>query len=546
MMQHLSKWQDFVEHCKAVREYTLLELFQHRLDRVDQLTLEAAGIHIDFSKNHITADTLKVFAKLCKEAKFSQSISSMLSGEKINETEQRAVLHTALRARDDRKVMVDDVDVMPEIRAVQHKMLQFVEAVYQKQWKGYTGKAITDVVNIGIGGSDLGPRMVVDALKPYAQDRVNVHFIANVDGADMTQVLANLNPERTLFIIASKSFTTQETLLNAKTARFWLLSKMKKVECLNHHCVAITSAVERAVKFGINADNCFALWDFVGGRYSLWSAVGLPIMFAIGSKHYAQLLEGAFQMDEHFRSAPIEQNLPFILAMVGVIYNNIWDLDTHAIIPYANDLQWLPNYLQQADMESNGKSVSMKGVPIRYATAPIIWGGVGTNGQHAFHQLLYQGTVTVPVDFILPLRSHYDAEDHQVTLVANCLAQAQAMMEGRSYDQAMHANAGYGLNELTLLKLVPHQVVMGNKPSTMIYMEALTPETLGALIALYEHKIFVQSLVWNINAFDQWGVELGKQLSKPILEALQNADADIEHIDASTLSLMEAYQRAKF
>ena len=543
-MRHLMSWKQFASHCQEVRQFSLQELFSADPCRVEELTFSAAGLHIDLSKNHINQETLKRFNTLCQEAELNQAVSNMFEGEIINQTEQRAVLHTVLRKQDNKPVYVDGVDVMLEIHETQQKMQTFVERIYSGEWTGFTGKKITDIVSIGIGGSDLGPRMVVEALQPFHQNRVKVHFVANVDGADIASVLEHLDPETTLFIVMSKSFTTQETLLNAKTARIWLLDKLKKVRAVAQHCVAVTNALDHAKQFGISKKNCFAMWDFVGGRYSLWSAIGLPIMLAVGPDNFWQLLKGAAQMDAHFQDAPVAENLPALLAMTGIVYNNVWNLRSHVIIPYSENLHSLPAYLQQADMESNGKSVNRKGIPINYNTGSVIWGGVGTNGQHAFHQLLHQGTVTVPIDFILPLRSQYHVGEHHAVLVANCLAQSQALMEGKSYDQATIECQAQGLNEVDTIRLAPHKVVAGNKPSTMIYFDNLTPKTLGALIALYEHKIFVQSIIWQINAFDQWGVELGKQLGKSILAALKGEQV-LSKVDGSTRALIEAYRRRK-
>lgn len=538
---HLKTWPEFVKHIEAVKSHTLLELFDKNFGQAEDLTFHGAGLSIDFSKNHITRDTPRLFSKLCQSAKLSRKIMDMFEGEAINLSEDRAVLHTALRQQDDTPVIVGSTDIIPAIRATQKKMADFVNAVFKQKWTGYTNKAITDVVNIGIGGSDLGPKMVVQGLRPFHQHKVNVHFAANVDSSDLIPTLAKLNPETTLFIIASKTFTTQETLLNATSARQWLLTELKDDKAVAKHFVAVTSAIDNAVNFGIAEENCFAMWDFVGGRYSLWSAIGLPIMFAVGPKHFHGLLKGAAEMDTHFKNTPFDKNLPILMAMIQMIYGNICELDTHAIIPYANDLKYLADYLQQAEMESNGKLMNIEGSPVQYATSPIIWGGVGTNGQHAYHQLLHQGRVTVPVDFILPMRAHDDQLDHQLALVANCLAQSQALMCGAPFDVLLKQMLAEGYEEIVALGLIPQRMIPGNKPSTTIVMDQLTPETLGALIALYEHKIFVLSILWRINAFDQWGVELGKKLGKPILAALKGDDRGMKHMDDSTLLLIETF-----
>lgn len=542
-MLNFNGWPHFEAQCQRIQGKRLADLFAHDAQRVKNLTFSAADLHIDLSKTHIDLQLIDTFVPLCQEAGYAQGVEALFSGAKINVSEQRAVLHTALRQQEDTPVCVDGVDVMPEIRQTQQKMRAWVEQIYTGQWRGCTGQAITDVVNIGIGGSDLGPRMVVEALRPYHQNKVNVHFVANMDPADLSRVLQGLTPATTLFIVASKSFTTQETLANARAARQWLLAAQQDETALSAHFIAITSAVDRAVAFGVLQENCFAMWDFVGGRYSLWSAIGLVIMLAIGSDNFTQLLQGAAAMDTHFRTTPVAENLPALLAMVGIVYGNVWQLTSHAVIPYAEDLHVLPAYLQQVEMESNGKSVNCQGMPLHYHTSPVIWGGVGSNGQHMFHQLLHQGTVTVPVDFVIPFGLQQSSNPQQTALVANGLAQAQALMSGCSHAQVVGALLAQGMSKAQAVKLAPHKVIVGNKPSTTILFEQLKPKTLGALIALYEHKIFVQSMIWQINAFDQFGVVLGKQLGQSILSVLQEGAALSDMDDDTMATIIREYRR---
>lgn len=487
----------FATHIAELKKLSLNDLFAQDKKRYEQYQVNAAGLCLDFSRQPITLETLKLLDRFVEEANLKNKVNAMFQGEKINTSEARAVLHVALRGSTD----------IPELNSqIKHefdKVSQCVTKLHAQAWLGATQKPITDVVNIGIGGSDLGPRMVVATLKPYHNPTLKVHFIANVDAIDIDETLKTLNPETTLFIVASKSFTTEETLLNANTAKKWLTQKLKGD--VSQHFIAITAKPEKAMAWGIKADHIFAMWDFVGGRYSLWSSIGLPIALQIGMEHFKSLLNGAKALDQHFTSAKPSENLPLLLAFLSILNQNFYGAESHAVLPYNQHLNLLPNYLQQVDMESNGKSVTQQGTPVEYQTGVVLWGGVGTNGQHSFHQLLHQGTLRIPVDFILPLKAHHSYQNHQDALIANCLAQAEALRQGNS---AQNPNSA---------KLVP-----GNKPSNIIFMESLTPATLGALIALYEHKIFSQSLIWDINAFDQWGVELGKQLAKPLEQKIKN------------------------
>jgi glucose-6-phosphate isomerase len=491
--------------------------------------LSAAGLTLDYSKNRINEKEIGLFIQLMGEIKLKEKIEAMFSGEKINITENRAVLHTALRNRSAEPVFVDGENVMPKINAVLQKMRVFSDKVRSGEWKGQTGKAITDIVNIGIGGSDLGPKMVCEALKFYAPAGLKAHFVSNVDGTQITETLKNLNPETTLFIIASKTFTTIETLTNAETARDWLLKKLKEPSAVAKHFVAVSTAAEKVAEFGIDTKNMFEFWDWVGGRYSVCSAIGLIIALFIGMDHFEEFLEGAHEMDVHFRNSAFEQNMPVILALLGVWYRNFYHAETEAVIAYDDYLKYFVSYLQQMDMESNGKSVTIDGEKIiDYKTGPVIWGGVGTDVQHSFHQLLHQGTDLIPVDFIVALSSLNPVGEHQDLLFSNCLAQAKALAEGRTHDEKGNA--------LPSCKVMP-----GNHPSNMILFEKLTPKVLGALIALYEHKVFVQGKIWGVNSFDQWGVELGKILAKVIGPDLKQG-SNLEKYDASTKNLIEMYR----
>lgn len=487
-------WQKLEQHHQAIRNQRIDAWFVEDPKRAERFSLQAAGLRLDYSKQHITAKTRDLLVNLAGQSGLAQAIESLFAGDKVNCTEQRPAWHTKLRANDD-----------PQVVASLEKMLEFATQIHQQQWRGYTGKPITDVVNLGIGGSDLGPRMVVEALAPFHVNSLKVHFVANVDGADISDCLASLNPETTLFIVASKSFSTEETLTNANTARTWLMQDAD-ASIVAKHFVAVSANVERAVAFGIIEDNIFEFWDWVGGRFSLWSAIGLPIGLAIGMENFQQLLAGAHAMDQHFATASFKHNMPVILALLSIWSINFDHCPSEAVIPYDQHLRLLPAYLQQLVMESNGKSVDKHGNQVDYATAVAIWGDVGTNGQHAFHQLLHQGMQTIPVDFIIVKQPQHNLTEHHRKLLANALAQSRALMLGKSDDN-------------------PHKVIAGNKPSNTILLEKLTPNTLGSLIALYEHKTFVQGIIWRINSFDQYGVELGKVIAKDIEKVLMQPDA---------------------
>ncbi len=529
-------WAALAAHRDAMAGQDLRQLFAADPGRAERLSLRLGDLLLDFSKNWLTADTMGLLCGLASAADLRGGIARMCAGERINATENRAVLHVALRNRANTPILVDGADVMPEVNAVLAQMRDFADRVRSGAWTGATGQAIEAVVNIGIGGSDLGPRMVVDALAPYARPGLASHFVSNVDGADMARTLARLDPARTLFVVASKTFTTQETMANAASARAWLVAKLGEKSVANHF-VAVSTNAEAVAAFGIDPANMFRFWDWVGGRFSLWSAIGLPIALAIDMDRFEELLAGAHAMDQHFREAPLERNLPATLALVGIWNTNMLGCETQAVLPYDQGLARFPAYLQQAEMESNGKSVTLAGQPVARGTAPVLFGEPGTNGQHAFYQLLHQGTRVVPADFIAAAQSHYDLPGHQAMLLANFLAQTEALMRGKTPDEVRAELTAQGLASDTLEAAIPHRVFAGNRPSNSILVRKLDPHTLGMLIALYEHKIFVQGHVWGINAFDQWGVELGKQLAGRILPELKGNMPPGEH-DSSTLQLM--------
>jgi len=536
-------WQTLWEHAEHLRRQHLRDLFAADPGRFDRFSLEGDELFLDYSKNHITDEVLEGLLALAEKADLGGWIERMFTGERINVTEDRAVLHVALRNRSNRPILVDGEDVMPEVNRVLAQMADFSERVRQGHWRGASGKAITDIVNIGIGGSDLGPRMVTTALRPYWHQRLRPHFVANIDGADMEEALEGLDPETTLFIIASKTFTTRETMTNAHTARRWFLERTGGDEgAIRHHFVAVSTNLEAVRAFGIHGDNMFRFWDWVGGRYSLWSAIGLPIVLMVGMERFEALLAGAHWMDEHFRHTEPARNLPVILGLLGVWYRNFLGASNHAILPYDHRLRLLPAYLQQADMESNGKGVTRDGEPIDYHSGPIVWGQPGTNGQHAFFQLMHQGTELVPADFILAVNSHHALEEHHRILMANCLAQTEALMKGKTEREVRAELEAAGLPPESIEALLPHKVFPGNKPSNTLLLTELTPRALGGLIALYEHRIFVESIVWRINAFDQWGVELGKQLAGVIETELADPGTRSDH-DASTAGLLSRIER---
>jgi len=513
-------------------------------DRFKQFSIQLDGLLLDYSKNRITAETLSLLCQLAEQAGVADWRAQMFAGEKINNTEGRAVLHTALRNRSDTPVLVDGEDVMPAVNRVIEQMGDFAERVRDGDWLGYTGKPIHDVVNIGIGGSDLGPQMVVQALRPYQHKRLKTHFVSNVDGAQIHEVLGHLDPETTLFIVSSKTFTTQETITNARAARRWLLQSVHHSQAVAKHFVAVSTNIPAVTRFGIDADNIFEFWDWVGGRYSLWSAIGLSIVLAVGKQHFIELLEGAHEMDQHFLNAPLEQNMPVVLALLGVWYSNFYGAETHAILPYDYVLRRLPMYLEQADMESNGKSVDRDGRAVDYATGPVIWGASGINGQHAFYQLIHQGTRMIPADLIVSMQAadpDYQAQ-HSI-MIANTFAQAEALMRGRNLDETFAGIDPDTRRGDEVQSRIRHMVFAGNHPSNMLLLDKITPHSLGMLLALYEHKIFVQGIIWNLNSFDQWGVELGKQLTQLILEEFEQSTDTHKH-DASTNTLINRYRHA--
>jgi glucose-6-phosphate isomerase len=529
-------------HQAAMAAVHMRDLFVSDPQRFERFSMQVGDLLLDYSKNRITEETMSLLVRLAEEADVAGWRERMFGGEKINNTENRAVLHVALRNRSNHPVIVDGEDVMPKVNAVIARMGAFAEKVRSGEWRGYSGERITDVVNIGIGGSDLGPQMVVQALKPYRHPRLKVHFISNIDGAHVKEALEALNPETTLFIVASKTFTTQETMTNAHTARAWFLAQSQAERHIAQHFVAVSTNREAVAAFGIDPANMFEFWDWVGGRYSLWSAIGLSIVLAVGVERFIELLEGAQEMDTHFRHAPLAQNMPVILALLGVWYNNFFGAESHAILPYDHYLRSLPAYLEQADMESNGKSVDRDGKVVDYATGAIVWGATGINGQHAFYQLLHQGTKMIPADFIVSVEPPTELQEHHDILVANFLAQTEALMRGRTREETQREMGSLEGGSARAGQFVSHKVFDGNHPSNAILLQKLTPHALGMLIALYEHKIFVQGVLWNLNSYDQWGVELGKQLASRILPEL-HADATVVGHDASTNALINYYRR---
>jgi glucose-6-phosphate isomerase len=514
--------------------------------RFERFSLRLGDILLDYSKNRITEETMALLLDLAREANVTGKIEAMFSGEKYNNTEKRAVLHVALRNRSSRPIFAaGGVDVMPEVNRVLAHMRAFSEEVHSGKWTGYTGKAITDVVNIGIGGSDLGPKMVCEALKPYGKPGLRVHFVSNVDSTDLVETLKLVNPETVLFLVASKTFTTQETMTNAQTAREWFLAAAKDEAAVAKHFAAMSTNTTAVAKFGIDPQNMFEFWDWVGGRYSLWSAIGLSIALYLGMDNFEALLGGAHAVDEHFRSTPFEKNLPVIMALLGIWYNNFFGAQSHAILPYDQYLMHFPSYFQQGDMESNGKGVTREGRRVHgYTTGPIIWGQPGTNGQHAFYQLIHQGTKLIPCDFLAAAQSHNPRGDHHSILLSNYLAQTEALMKGKTPEEARAELAAQGMRGAELEDLVPHKTFAGNRPTNSFLYPKLTPAVLGALIALYEHKIFTQGAIWDINSFDQWGVELGKQLAKVILPELKS-EAKVQSHDASTNGLINTIKQLR-
>lgn len=533
----LPAWQALQAHYRQIADTHLRDLFAADPQRFTRFSRQFNDILVDFSKNRLTEETFRLLLALAEQAELPTWIERMFSGATVNHTEQRAVLHIALRNRSNQPILVHGQDVMPDVNAVLDKLRPFTEQVRRGGWRGHTGQRIRDVVNIGIGGSDLGPKMVCEALAPYGEQSLRMHFVSNVDGSHISHVLAECAADSTLFIIASKTFTTQETMTNAHTARAWLLAALRDEAAVAKHFVAVSTNADKVKAFGIDTANMFGFWDWVGGRYSLWSAIGLPIAVYVGLDRFLELLDGAHAMDQHFRKAPLADNLPVILALLGIWYGNFFGADSQVMLVYDEYLRSLANYLQQLDMESNGKSVDRQSQPVNYATGPIVWGGLGNNGQHAFYQLLHQGTKLVPADFLAPVHSQDPIGDHHAILLANCLAQAEALMMGKTAEQARAELQAQGLSGAALEDLLPNKVFAGNRPSNTILYKRLTPHTLGSLIALYEHKVFVQGVIWNINSFDQWGVELGKQLANVLLPEIKG-DKPIGVHDASTVGLL--------
>ncbi len=537
-------WQALQQHFSEMKHARIKDLFRDDPERFKKYSLGVEEIVFDYSKNIITEKTIQLLLQLAEECKVRDSINAMFNGELINGTEKRSVLHVALRNFSDRPIYSEGIDVMPEVNKVLRKMGSFSKAVHSGKQRGYTGKRIKYIVNIGIGGSDLGPQMVTAALQPYWMEGMQAYFVSNVDGTHIAETLKKVNPERTLFCIASKTFTTQETMTNAHTARAWFLEHAKEEKHIAKHFVALSTNEKEVVKFGIDKKNMFEFWDWVGGRYSLWSAIGLSIVLTIGYRNFTDLLKGAHHIDDHFSNTPLEKNIPALMALVGIWYTNFFGSQTEAILPYDQYMYRFAAYFQQGNMESNGKSVDRNGAPVEYATGPVIWGEPGTNGQHAFYQLIHQGTPLVPCDFIAPAQSHNPIGDHHQKLLSNFFAQTEALMNGKTEEEVEKELENKGMAPEEIAKLLPYKIFAGNKPTNSILLKKITPYTLGKLIALYEHKIFVQGIIWNIYSFDQWGVELGKQLASAILPELQTADLVSNH-DSSTNGLINAWKQMR-
>lgn len=536
-----SAWQDLQQDFEQTKNIHMRQWFKEDPERAERYVLEVGGINLDYSKNRINDSIMQHLFELARQAGVPERMKKMFAGDKINETENRAVLHIALRNRTNSPIEVDGEDVMPEVNKVLRKMGDFSHQIRSGQWLGYTHQVITDVVNIGIGGSDLGPLMMCTALKNYGHPRLKMHFVSNVDGSQLRDVLNKVHPETTLFIIASKTFTTQETIMNAQTARKWFLEKGSEQDIAKHF-VAVSTNKKAVADFGIDTDHMFEFWDWVGGRYSLWSAIGLPIMLYLGEENFIELLNGAHLMDNHFINAPMERNLPVILALLGIWYINFYGGGSHVIAPYDQHLHRLPKFIQQLDMESNGKQVQTDGTAVATETGPIIWGETGINGQHAFFQLLHQGTHVTPIDLIASLEKRSNLPGHHEILLSNVFAQAEAFMRGKTAEEARAELQAQGLPEHEIEALVPHKTFSGNRPTNMILMNQISPRNMGSLIAMYEHKVFVQGIIWGINSFDQWGVELGKQLAKTILAEL-NGEIEPQQHDASTMRLVKLYRQ---
>jgi glucose-6-phosphate isomerase len=537
-------WRNLEQHQRAIEPLLMRDLFAKDPERFARFSLRLDDLLLDYSKNRVTDETMTLLRALAREAGVESMRDRMFAGEPINLTEGRAVLHVALRNRSKRPILVAGKDVMPDVEAALAHMKSFSDAVRGGAWTGYTGKPIRAVVNIGIGGSDLGPVMVTEALRPYARRDISLHFVSNVDGSHIAEALERADPETTLFLVASKTFTTQETMTNAHTARRWFLERVPDERHVAKHFVALSTNTKAVSAFGIDPANMFVFWDWVGGRYSLWSSIGLSIALAVGFDNFQALLEGAFEMDEHFRTAPLEQNLPVTLALLGVWYNNFFGAATHALLPYDQYLSRFPAYFQQGDMESNGKRVTRDGRRVDHQTGPVIWGEPGTNGQHAFYQLIHQGTKLIPCDFLAAVETHNPLGPHHELLLANFFAQPEALMRGQGENEARAELEKQGLSGDTLLALLPHKIFPGNRPTNSLLYQKLDPRTLGRLIALYEHKIFVQGVIWNVNSFDQWGVELGKKLAGAIVPELA-APGDVTTHDSSTRGLINEYRRRR-
>ncbi len=537
----LPAWQALQQHRADMAGFSMRQAFAADTRRFQRFSLDSCGLLLDYSKNLIDEHSLALLIQLAEQVGLHESIAALYSGEQVNASEGRAALHTALRSPIGRRLLVDGNDIIPEVHRVLNQVTELVSRIHSGLWRGYSEKPIKEVVNIGIGGSFLGPQLVSEALRPFTQRGVRCHYLANIDGSEFRELTARLNPETTLFIVSSKSFGTLETLKNTLAARDWYLAMGGPEEELHRHFIAVTNNSKAAIEFGIGKENIFPMWDWVGGRYSLWSAIGLPIALAIGVSNFKELLAGAYAMDQHFTQAPLAENMPVLMALLGIWYTNFWGAQSHAILPYDHYLRNFTKHLQQLDMESNGKSVRQDGSELDIATGPVIWGGVGCNGQHAYHQLLHQGRLLVPADFIVPVNSYNPLSDHHQWLFANCLSQAQALMQGKTRKEAEAELRAKGMAEADVQRLAPHKVIPGNRPSNILVMNRIAPFELGALVALYEHKVFVQSAIWGINAFDQWGVELGKEMGKEVYQRLTGQIHDSAS-DASTQGLIDHFR----
>ncbi|MGL2560724.1 glucose-6-phosphate isomerase [Helicobacter pylori] len=541
MLTQLKTYPKLLKHYEEIKEVHMHDWFFKDKERASRYFVQLESLSLDYSKNRLNDTTLKLLFELANDCSLKEKIEAMFKGEKINTTEKRAVLHTALRSLNDTEILLDNMEVLKSIRSVLKRMRAFSDSVRSGKRLGYTNQVITDIVNIGIGGSDLGALMVCTALKRYGHPRLKMHFVSNVDGTQILDVLEKINPASTLFIVASKTFSTQETLTNALTARKWFVERSGDEKHIAKHFVAVSTNKEAVQQFGIDEHNMFEFWDFVGGRYSLWSAIGLSIIIYLGKKNFNALLKGAYLMDEHFRNAPFESNLPVLMGLIGVWYINFFQSKSHLIAPYDQYLRHFPKFIQQLDMESNGKRISKKGETIPYDTCPVVWGDMGINAQHAFFQLLHQGTHLIPIDFIASLDKKPNAKGHHEILFSNVLAQAQAFMKGKSYEEALGELLSKGLDKDEAKDLAHHRVFFGNRPSNILLLEKISPSNIGALVALYEHKVFVQGVIWDINSFDQWGVELGKELAVPILQELEGHKSNA-YFDSSTKHLIELYK----